>query len=259
MMLNPKYLNEPFCKNMAWVDLVGIAAFTKTYTIIRGIRVPILRGQIGYGVDFLSQRWKWSRGKVERFLNNLEIEKEIVRQKTNVTTIISICNYNLYQGNGNTDCNTDNKANSKPKSRKPLVSEGIKPPKKVKEPKEVKEEEVYTPAQTESFNKFQTWLKDKAPRLLELRDSFTIDQFLKIRSEFDNKTIIDVILSMQNYKDLLKKYVSADLTFRNWVKLRQERQPEPPPKLPEEDPNAKTKERMSNMVHNIKQQNHEAY
>src|SRR6185503_7267647 len=59
----------------------------------------VLRGQIGFSMQSLGERWMWSKGKVLRFLNELEDEQQIVLQKNNITTIISIVNYNKYQLN----------------------------------------------------------------------------------------------------------------------------------------------------------------
>ncbi len=106
---NPLYFSEPFTRSMAWVDMLLIANHTDNFFFKRGIRVDIKTGQIGYDLDTLSKRWKWSRGKVERFLQMLEKDEQIVRQKTNVTTLISIVNYKEYQ--------TDDKANRKPNDK----------------------------------------------------------------------------------------------------------------------------------------------
>ena len=100
---NPAYFSEPFCRNMAWVDLMMLANHSGKFFRIRGIRVDVKRGQVGYGLNDLASRWKWSRGKVERFLNELEKDEQIIRQKTNITTLITICNYDYYQANDNTN------------------------------------------------------------------------------------------------------------------------------------------------------------
>jgi hypothetical protein len=97
IMDNPAYFSEPFCRNMAWVDLILLANHDTNFFRCRGIRVEVRRGQIGYGLDELGRRWRWSRGKVERFLRELEADKQIVRQKTNVTTLLSIVNYEEHQ------------------------------------------------------------------------------------------------------------------------------------------------------------------
>lgn len=110
---NPLYFSEPFTRSMAWVDMLLIANHTDNFFFKRGIRVDIKTGQIGYDLDTLGKRWKWSRGKVERFLQMLEKDEQIVRQKTNVTTLISIVNYKEYQ----TDDKANRKANDKPNSK----------------------------------------------------------------------------------------------------------------------------------------------
>ncbi len=107
------YFSEPFCRNMAWIDLILLANHEYNYFVFRGIQVNIERGQTGYGVEKFCERWKWSRGKVERFLKSLEKENKIVRQKNNVTTLISIVNYHFYQDSGKANSKASDKANSK--------------------------------------------------------------------------------------------------------------------------------------------------
>jgi hypothetical protein len=124
---NPLYFSEPFNRSMAWIDLLLLANHSENYFFKRGIRVDVKVGQIGYDLDSLSKRWKWSRGKVERFILMLENDNQVVRQKTNVTTLISIVNYKEYQ--------TDDKPNRKPSSK----ANGNK-----QECKELKEE-IYIP------------------------------------------------------------------------------------------------------------------
>lgn len=100
MMEGKSYFSEPFCRNMAWIDLILLANHDENYIIIRGVRVKISRGQTGYTSESLAKRWKWSRGKVLRFLTVLQKDGQIVQQKNNVTTLISILNYSKYQNNG---------------------------------------------------------------------------------------------------------------------------------------------------------------
>lgn len=106
---NPLYFSEQFNRSMAWIDLLLLANYADNYFFKRGVRIDVKAGQVGYDLDSLAKRWKWSRGKVERFLKMLENDGQIVRQKNNVTTLISIVNYKEYQ--------QDDKANSKPNSK----------------------------------------------------------------------------------------------------------------------------------------------
>lgn len=94
---NPYYFSEPFTHSQAWIDMLLIANHKSGYIYKRGVKIEVKRGQIGYDSKSLSSRWKWSRGKVLRFLDELEIDQQIVQQKNNLTTLISICNYDSYQ------------------------------------------------------------------------------------------------------------------------------------------------------------------
>lgn len=103
IMDDPLYFAEPFSKMQAWIDLLLLANFADRVTFIRGNRVTIKRGQVAYSREWFSGRWRWSRGKIDRFLDMLERENMIGRQKSAVITCISILNYDTYQDNGSTD------------------------------------------------------------------------------------------------------------------------------------------------------------
>ena len=70
------------------------------------------------------------------------------------------------------------------------------------------------------FLEFQKWVLKKAPRVAELKEPFTQEEYLRIRKEFPPPLTAEVLMAMHNCKDLLKKYVSANLTFRNWINRR---------------------------------------
>lgn len=65
------WLNEPFTRGQAWIDLIGRASYADTQLTKRGELLISERG--------LAKRWKWSRGKVSRFLDYLEKEGMIMR------------------------------------------------------------------------------------------------------------------------------------------------------------------------------------
>lgn len=115
IVLNPFYFSEPFTRSQAWIDLLILANHSDNFFYKRGIKVDVKTGQVGYDLENLAVRWKWSRGKAERFFCALENTQQIVRQKTNVTTLISIVNYQLYQStdkpNGKANSNPSSKAN----------------------------------------------------------------------------------------------------------------------------------------------------
>lgn len=96
-MDNPLYLSEPFTRMQAWIDLLLLANHKEGFFYVRGNKVVVGRGQVGTSSRTLASRWQWSRGKVERFLKDLENNNQIEPQKNNVITLISICNYDDYQ------------------------------------------------------------------------------------------------------------------------------------------------------------------
>jgi len=103
------WLSEPFTRGQAWVDMLMLANHKDGFIRVRGVRVAVKRGQIGWSQRSLANRWKWSRGKVLRFLSELasENEQKIVPQNNNVTSLITIVNYDMYQSGSTTNSTTD--------------------------------------------------------------------------------------------------------------------------------------------------------
>lgn len=75
---------------------------------------------------------------------------------------------------------------------------------------------AHTPEDKNLFEDFQKWIKKNAPRVNQLKEPLTIDQFMGLRKKYSKEVIKSVLTAMQNRGDLLKKYVSAYLTILNW-------------------------------------------
>jgi len=104
---NDLWTSEKFTRGQAWVDLLLLANYADGFIRVRGNRVDIKRGQVGWSIAKLSFRWGWGKNKIRRFLNELENDKQIERQKNNVTSVITICNYDEYQDNETAECTAD--------------------------------------------------------------------------------------------------------------------------------------------------------
>jgi hypothetical protein len=110
MVHSQHWLSEPFTRGQAWVDLLMLANFETGYLRIGGELIEIKRGQCGWSQLKLAERWKWSRGKVDRFLDELSsnpIDRKIELKTGNRNTIITICNYDRYQDEESDDSTTD--------------------------------------------------------------------------------------------------------------------------------------------------------
>lgn len=94
---NDLWRSEPFSRGQAWVDLLLLANHKESFFYKRGNKVIVKRGQVGRSSVELSDRWKWSRTKINKFLKDLEKEQQIIIHKSNVTQLLTIVNYDVYQ------------------------------------------------------------------------------------------------------------------------------------------------------------------
>jgi len=94
---NHFWQDKPFDRSRAWIDLLMMANHTDGIIRSRGISVPVSRGQVGTSEVVMADKWGWSRGKVRRFLAELRKQGQIVQQNSNVNSLITITNYDLYQ------------------------------------------------------------------------------------------------------------------------------------------------------------------
>ena len=111
IMENGLWLSDPFTRAQAWVDLLMLANHKDGMIRVRGIPVSVKRGQVGWSEVKLSERWKWSRGKVRRFLKELKTVQQIEQQADNVSSFITITNYEQYQDVSTADETTSDTAN----------------------------------------------------------------------------------------------------------------------------------------------------
>lgn len=94
---NDLWTCEPFSRGQAWIDMILLANHKPNFFYKRGVKVNVDRGQLAWSELALSERWKWSRNKVRKFLKDLEKEHQIEQQKTNVTQVVTIKNYDKFQ------------------------------------------------------------------------------------------------------------------------------------------------------------------
>lgn len=98
---HPFWIEErEFSRAEAWIDLLRSVRFeaNSTKVIIGNKAITIQRGEYPASLRFLAKRWKWSKNKVDNFLNLLMDEKMIEKRTAEGTmqTIVRICNYDTY-------------------------------------------------------------------------------------------------------------------------------------------------------------------
>ena len=124
---NSLWLERPFSKGQAWVDLLLLAQGIDKDVEYRGKIQKMKPGVVYTSILYLADRWGWYRSKVYRFLENLidlgmvEIQgwtrndtskrtQNSTRNSTTNGTIISIVNWASYQ---------DDSTNNSTKNRTP--------------------------------------------------------------------------------------------------------------------------------------------
>lgn len=91
------WTEKPFSRGQAWIDLILMANYKDTTVCIKGHVFEIKRGQLLRSLDFLSERWGWSRKKIRTFLCQLEGHAMGHAKGTPQGTLITIENYTFWQ------------------------------------------------------------------------------------------------------------------------------------------------------------------
>jgi len=82
----------------AWIDLLMLVNHEDKQIRIGNEIIDVKRGQRITSIRQLCQRWKWSNTKVSNFLNLLKEENMIDVKSDTKKTVITIVNYEVYQG-----------------------------------------------------------------------------------------------------------------------------------------------------------------
>ena len=94
---------EPFDRRSAWMDLVMMVNHEDRDIIFDGKPVTVKRGQRITSIRALSERWHWSVNRTKRYLALLEQLKMIHTDRNTHRTLLTLINYDIYQGEGFTD------------------------------------------------------------------------------------------------------------------------------------------------------------
>lgn len=178
--------NKPFTKIEAWLDLLMMARFDKKpIEILLGNEIVICgRGQIVRSINTYQKRWNWGAQRVKSFFDILLKLKQIEKKTTTKTTIITICNYDSYQSEQQTD--NKRKTNGKQTDNKRITT------KKQRETK-----------LNQSSNKGN--------------NIFTFSDFINLFNSITNRTFKGCDKSKGHFNQRIKKYNGAEfgIAIRN--------------------------------------------
>lgn len=91
------FKNEPFTEREAWMWMIMEAAWKpRTKRVGNGV-FQLERGQLVSSVRFMAEAWKWSKSRVDRYLNRVSEMKMICVKSGTAASVITICNYDKFQ------------------------------------------------------------------------------------------------------------------------------------------------------------------
>jgi len=149
---NNMWQEKPFNRCQAWADMLMLTNYKQGQIRARGIPVKVDRGQLGWSKVALAERWGWSRGKVGRFFNELETEHQIEQQNNNITSLITIVNYDYYQSDGTASGATDGQQTDSKRTANGQQTDTNNKDKKLKKLKKLKKKEYISPLLGEHSN-----------------------------------------------------------------------------------------------------------
>ncbi len=94
---HPSNMDRPYTEYEAFKDLIKLANHEERQVPYEGDYFLVKRGQRLTSQVRLAKRWKWSKTKVHRQLRNWQACDEIETQTNRRHTLITICNYDIYQ------------------------------------------------------------------------------------------------------------------------------------------------------------------
>lgn len=89
--------NEPFSRGQAWIDLLLTANHEDHKIVVDNNLMTIKRGQMLTSVRKLSERWKWSVKRTQKFLIILEEDQMLTKKSGKRYTLLTILNYAKFQ------------------------------------------------------------------------------------------------------------------------------------------------------------------
>lgn len=89
--------DDVFSRGQAWIDILLMVNHEDKKIMFNGTLTEIKRGDCITSIRKLSDKWGWSRNKVDHFLKQLKSDGMIDYKKDTKKTLLTVENYDLYQ------------------------------------------------------------------------------------------------------------------------------------------------------------------
>lgn len=202
-----------------WVWCLLKANFKPKFTSIKigkgESTVKIDRGSFIFGRFKAEDELNIDGSTIYKWIKRFEDDDMIKIQSNSHYSIISICNYDSYQQSEDDEVATIQQLCS---SQVATIQQLCNTTNNAKKDNNVKKN-IDIPKNPETdYEKLLVWMEKNTPTVLKLEKQLTQEQFDNLLKTHGKQLIADTLLSMENKKDLLKKYKSVGLTLNNWMK-----------------------------------------
>jgi hypothetical protein len=168
----------------------------------------------------MSTRWKWSRTRVRNFLKTLKKEQQIEQQKTSVTSIITILNYEKFQGEEQQE---EQQSGQQKNSRRTAEEQQKNINKNVKKNKNDKKKDIYTPEFESWFNDYPNqWDKEQSAKNWQglIKAGVSVETILKATENY--KKYITVRQTDKQYIIRSTNFIGRKREYKNYLELKPE-------------------------------------
>jgi len=200
--------DKPFSKGQAWIDILLMVNYERGKAYFRDAVYDVERGQKITSELKLADRWGWSRTKVRRFLNDLEMEQMLIVKRDNRKTVIEVANYSKYQDTNTTENTSENTTDDTADVQQKNINNNINKDNKLNK---VNKNNIYSPIIDYLNLKCNTKYKTSSAKTKSLIDArikedFTLDDF---------KKVIDVKSAEWLNDEKMVKFLRPETLFSN--------------------------------------------
>lgn len=152
-----------YSKLEAWYDMLMTVNYTDNKVLIKGNLYNVKRGQSILSLESWGKRWNWDKSKVRRFLNTLQTDNMIELKSDTITTQLTICNYESYQGERNADETRTKRKRNADETQTNLIEERKK-----------ENKEIHIP----EYSEFLKYAISQVPNVIQLEVKLKYDSWV---------------------------------------------------------------------------------
>lgn len=200
---------KPYSPGQVWVDILLMANYADKKVPFDGGFFEVKRGQFVTSFRKLGMLWGWSRTKVINFLTNLENDNKIAVFSDTKKTVITVINYDKWQGGEDTKMTQKRHRKDTEETQKSLTNN-------IKNNKKEEEEEIYVQLADRVVEYFRQ-VTGKQIEFNERNRGIIITRLKKRLKE--NKTMEEIEIEMKHAISAMSSIWKGDERMNQFLRL----------------------------------------